>query len=133
MKGNVVTSEVRRMLVLGALLAGLSVAAGAFGAHGLRSFVATDQLANWEVAARYQMYHALAIILVAWMSTHWPNRSLLWAGRLFLVGIAIFSGMLYTLVISGQKILGAIVPIGGVAFLIGWGLLAYGLARSGDE
>jgi len=106
---------------IGAILCGLSVALGAFGAHGLQKFLDDPhRIAVWETAARYQMYHGLAILLLA---TRFEGVTR--PARWFLAGIAIFSGSLYALALSGVKILGAITPIGGVCFLIGWSLLVW--------
>ncbi len=113
--------------VFGAFLAGLSVAAGAFGAHGLENMVSPDRIAIWEKAARYQMYHALTLILISWATTHWWNRSntLRAASWFFVLGIIFFSGSLYYLVANGELAykgvsLGLLTPIGGVFFIFGW-------------
>jgi uncharacterized membrane protein YgdD (TMEM256/DUF423 family) len=109
---------------LGALSAMISVGAGAFGAHALRSRLDPDSLAVFETAARYQMFHALGLLAAAWAATRWPgawpNRS----GWLFVMGTVLFSGSLYALALSGIRWLGAITPLGGVAFLLGWLSLA---------
>jgi uncharacterized membrane protein YgdD (TMEM256/DUF423 family) len=120
----------RTFFALGAALAGVAVAAGAFGAHGLRDRLAPDMLAVFETAVRYQMYHALALLGVAWATTRWPGSSAAIAGWLFVAGIAIFSGSLYVLALSGVRWLGAITPIGGLCFLVGWGVLAWTIAKS---
>lgn len=115
--------------VLGAVNAFLAVAAGAFGAHGLKQRLDADALAIYEVGARYHMYHALGLFAVAWLaSREAPAASA--AGWLMLAGIAIFSGSLYLLALTGHKWLGAITPIGGTAFLVAWGLVAYGVIKS---
>src|SRR5690348_8041645 len=119
----------RTFATLACLLAFLAVAAGAFGAHALRARVAPDLLAVWETAARYQMYHALALFAVAWTLARWPGTPAGVAGWLFIVGIVLFSGSLYLLSITGVRWLGAITPLGGVAFLAGWLLLAAHLWR----
>ena len=109
---------------LGALSAFVSVAAGAFGAHALRTRLDPAALAVFETGARYQMYHALGLLAVAWAVSRWPGP---WAGRagwLFLGGTLLFSGSLYALALSGIRWLGAITPLGGVAFLLGWICLA---------
>jgi uncharacterized membrane protein YgdD (TMEM256/DUF423 family) len=118
--------------VLGAILGGLAVASGAFGAHGLKNIVTSDRLETFETAVRYQTYHAFALIAVAWALARWPNQvSLLnTSGWLFLAGIILFSGSLYLLVLSGVKWLGAITPFGGVAFVAGWICLAIAAWRS---
>ena len=127
------TSRINVWLLAGALLGGLSVALGAFGAHRLESrlkepdgtmtALAVRKIANWETAARYQMYHALALVGIGCLS---DRRRTIWmqlSGAAMTAGSLIFSGCLYALVITDQRILGAIVPIGGVLMLIGWLLL----------
>lgn len=115
----------RLFLTAGSLLGGLAVAAGAFGAHGLRAFLeAHGQAGNWETAARYALVHALATIAVGTLAALRPAPGLAAAGWCFLVGTAIFSGCLFVLALTGVKILGAIVPIGGVLLIAGWMLLA---------
>jgi len=105
---------------LGCILGFLGVGAGAFGAHALRARVPVDLLAVFETAARYQMYHALALLAVALLLARAPSAAARAAGWLFAVGIVIFSGSLYALALSGVRVLGAITPIGGVCFLAGW-------------
>lgn len=114
---------------LGALSAFLAVAAGAFGAHALRARLAPDLLAVFETAARYQMYHALGLLAVAWMVTRWPGPWPVRAGWLFVAGTVLFSGSLYALALTGVRWLGAITPLGGAAFLAGWLCLAWGASR----
>lgn len=112
-------------LGIAALLGGLSVAAGAFAAHALRDQLSERAMDTFETAARYQMYHALALLLVALLCRDGvDNRFLVTAGFAFIVGVVIFSGSLYTLSFTGIKWLGAITPLGGVAFMAGWGCLA---------
>lgn len=113
-------------LATASILAGLAVAAGAFASHALKEKLTERAIEIFETAARYQMYHALALILVALLLTkvETPSPFLNAAGFAFLAGIAIFSGSLYALSLSGIKWLGAITPIGGAAFMIGWGCLA---------
>ncbi|HPA90660.1 MAG TPA: DUF423 domain-containing protein [Quisquiliibacterium sp.] len=120
----------RFFLGVGALSAGLAVAAGAFGAHGLRAHVAPEMLAVFETGARYQMYHALALIAVAWVAGRDAARSVRVAGVAFVVGTLLFSGSLYLLALTGIRWLGAITPLGGVAFLVGWGCLAWSALRA---
>jgi uncharacterized membrane protein YgdD (TMEM256/DUF423 family) len=119
-----VASMERTFFTLGALFSGLAVAAGAFGAHGLRGRLDTDMLAVFETGARYQMYHGLALLAVAWAAARWPQGHAAAAGWLFVAGIVIFSGSLYVLSISGVRWLGAITPLGGLCFLAGWVALA---------
>jgi uncharacterized membrane protein YgdD (TMEM256/DUF423 family) len=109
---------------LGAASALLSVAAGAFGAHALRGRLSPEYLTVFETAARYQMYHALALLAVAWAVSRWPGGLAPWAGWLFVLGTVLFSGSLYALALTGARWLGAITPLGGGAFLMGWLCLA---------
>jgi uncharacterized membrane protein YgdD (TMEM256/DUF423 family) len=105
---------------LGALFGGLSVAAGAFGAHGLRERLSPRMLEIFETAAHYQMVHALALIAIGLFALQRPSRCLKVSGIGFVLGILLFSGSLYALAISGVTKLGMITPLGGVAFLVGW-------------
>lgn len=115
-------------LVAGSLAGFLGVAAGAFGAHGLKDRLAPEMLALWETAARYQLVHALALVAVALVGARVrpAGKRLTWlAAWLFTLGIVIFSGSLYALALTGVKALGAITPFGGVAFLTGWLALGF--------
>jgi len=115
-----------RILLIGALLAGIGVAAGAFGAHGLRPILSEKMMAVFETGVRYHLVHALAM-LIAGLSAHWfSHRVFLKAGWSFFIGILIFSGSLYTLALTEIRILGMLTPFGGLAFLTGWGFLARG-------
>jgi uncharacterized membrane protein YgdD (TMEM256/DUF423 family) len=114
---------------LGALSAFLAVAAGAFGAHGLKARLSAEMLTTFEIAVRYHFYHALALFVAAWAYTRWPNSTTTIAGWLFVAGILIFSGSLYTLALTGLRWLGAITPFGGLAFLAGWLCLAWAAWR----
>lgn len=120
----------RLFAALGALSAFVSVAAGAFGAHALRARLGTELLATFETGARYQMYHALALFGVAWLTTRTSAPQAVWAGWLFVLGTVVFSGSLYALSLSGQRWLGAVTPLGGLAFLAGWICLAWAALRS---
>jgi uncharacterized membrane protein YgdD (TMEM256/DUF423 family) len=119
----------RLFFVAGALSALIAVAAGAFAAHGLRQQLAPEQLAVFETAARYQMYHALGLLAVGWAATRWPGPLAGWAGWLFVAGTLIFSGSLYALALTGLRWLGAITPAGGLCFLGGWLCLALAARR----
>ena len=119
----------RLFAALGATSAFVAVAAGAFGAHALRSRLAPDLLAAFETGVRYQMYHALALLFVAWAATRWPDPSVRAAGWLFVVGTIVFSGSLYLYAWSGIRFWGAVTPLGGLAFLGGWLALAVGVWR----
>jgi uncharacterized membrane protein YgdD (TMEM256/DUF423 family) len=119
----------RVFFLLGALSAGLGVAIGAFAAHGLRGRLSDEMLAVFETGARYQMYHALALLAVAWATARWPGGALNGAGWCFVVGTVLFSGSLYALSVTGVRTLGAITPLGGVAFIAGWILIITHLWR----
>ena len=114
---------------LGATSAFIAVAAGAFGAHALRARLSPDLLATFETGARYQMYHALALLAAAWATARWPGSLIQWAGWLFVIGTVLFSGSLYALALSGVRWLGAVTPFGGVAFLGGWVCLVLAAMR----
>ena len=114
----------RIFFLLGALSAFVGVAAGAFGAHGLKSRLGEDLLAVCVTGVRYQMYHAFGLFAAAWAASRWPGGLTTAAGWLFVAGTVIFSGSLYALSLTGQRWLGAVTPIGGLAFLAGWLCLA---------
>jgi uncharacterized membrane protein YgdD (TMEM256/DUF423 family) len=116
----------RIFLGVGALFGGLSVATGAFASHALREKLSERALDIFETGSRYQIYHSIALLIVALLLSRAETASspLIAAGIAFIVGIAIFSGSLYALSLSGIKWLGAITPLGGVAFILGWGCLA---------
>jgi uncharacterized membrane protein YgdD (TMEM256/DUF423 family) len=113
----------RTFLLIGALAGFIGVALGAFGAHGLRARLSAEMLAVFETGVRYQMYHALAILIVALAAARLDGWLIRAAGWLFTVGIVLFSGSLYALALSGITVLGAVTPIGGLAFLGGWACL----------
>ena len=108
----------------GAINAALAIGCGAFGAHALKRRLDADRLAVFETGARYHMYHALGLIAVAWLGAR-NDGGIDAAGALFLAGIVLFSGSLYALALSGVKKLGAITPIGGLCFLLGWADFAW--------
>jgi uncharacterized membrane protein YgdD (TMEM256/DUF423 family) len=114
----------RIFFVFGALSAFIGVAAGAFGAHGLKNRIDIEMLAVFEVAVRYQMYHAFGLIAAAWVQSKWPSTFAAAGGWLFIVGTILFSGSLYVMSVGGTKWLGAVTPAGGLAFLAGWLCLA---------
>jgi len=115
----------RTFLLIGALAGVTGVALGAFGAHGLRSRLSPEMLAVFETGVRYHLYHALALLATASiMGRLEGNRLVAAAGWLFVAGILLFPGSLYVLAVTGIRTLGAITPIGGVAFLIAWACLA---------
>jgi uncharacterized membrane protein YgdD (TMEM256/DUF423 family) len=120
----------RVFLSLGAASAFVAVAAGAFGAHALRDRLSADMLGTWQTAAAYQMYHALALLAVGIVLGRFSSEGPPWltaAGWFFLAGTVLFSGSLYALALSGVTWLGAVTPLGGVAFLLGWAVFAIGV------
>ena len=126
------TFPAKYAIIAGAILGAVSVAGGAFGAHGLKaSLEASGQAANWETAFRYSLIHAVALVSVGLLASSrlTTGGSLAASAWCFLLGTLIFSGCLAALALSGVKILGAIVPIGGVLLIVGWTLLALAAAR----
>lgn len=121
----------RLFFALGAALAFLAVALGAFGAHSLQGTFGPGLADVYETGVRYHFYHALGLLVVALAIARWPAASLLpLAGWLFVAGIILFSGSLYLLSLTGVRILGAITPLGGLCFLAGWALLAWSVLRA---
>ena len=115
----------RIFLTIASMFGGISVVFGAFASHALKDRLSDKSLAIWETGTKYQMYHALALMLVAILLSRFPNSTLLIvSGYAFTAGVFIFSGSLYALTLTGIKWLGAITPIGGLAFIIGWLCLA---------
>ncbi|MFQ5707644.1 MAG: DUF423 domain-containing protein [bacterium] len=119
----------RLFFSLGAGSAFLGVAAGAFGAHALKGRLSAEMFAIFEVGVRYQIYHALALLTVAWACTRWPGGLASASGWLFVGGTVLFSGSLYLLSLSGLRWLGAVTPFGGLAFLAGWFCLVLAAVR----
>ena len=116
----------RTFFLIGSLLGSISVALGAFGAHALRDRIEASLLANYQTGVSYMFYHTLALFIVVLALTRWPGSSqAVWAGSLFVIGIVFFSGSLFLMAFNGVRWLGAITPIGGVAFIAGWLLLAW--------
>jgi uncharacterized membrane protein YgdD (TMEM256/DUF423 family) len=122
----------RNFVILAALFGFLGVASGAFGAHGLSAYFEANPGTEdtFRTAVQYQMYHALALLAAAWLSQHSTSRYPRWAGWLFATGIVLFSGSLYVLSLLGVRIMGAVAPLGGVAFLAGWACLGIAAWRS---
>lgn len=122
----------RIFVMSGSILMFIGVAAGAFGAHGLSSYFAQypHLEGTYETAVRYHIYHALALFAAAWLAGKYPGTPTTWAGYLFLAGIILFSGSLYLLVFTQANWLGAVTPLGGVAFLAGWALLFWAAWRN---
>ncbi len=115
----------RTFMLIGSLAGALGVGLGAFGAHGLRGRLSPEMLAVFETGVRYEMYHALALLLVAALMSRIDGWLIHAAGWSFTIGIVLFSGSLYLLALTGVRILGAITPLGGVAFILGWAFLAF--------
>jgi uncharacterized membrane protein YgdD (TMEM256/DUF423 family) len=116
----------RLFFITGSLFALAGVAAGAFGAHTLRNILTADRMDVFETAIRYQMYHAFALFLAGWAAEKHESGDFVKAGWMFLAGVALFSGSLYILVATETRWLGAVTPVGGMAFLAGWFFLAKG-------
>ena len=119
-------------LTIAAIFGGLSVAGGAFGAHALREKISERSLEIFDTGARYQMYHALALLVVTMLMSRLetPSTTLVVSGWLFIIGVMIFSGSLYALSLTGIKSLGAVAPLGGLALMLGWGALAVAAATT---
>lgn len=115
----------RTFMLIGSLAGALGVGLGAFGAHGLRGRLSPEMLAVFETGVRYEMYHALALLLVAALMSRMDGWLIHAAGWSFTIGIVLFSGSLYLLALTDVRILGAITPLGGVAFILGWAFLAF--------
>ncbi|MGB3850729.1 MAG: DUF423 domain-containing protein [Tunicatimonas sp.] len=119
------------VLLTAAVLGGLSVGIGAFGAHALRATLeAGGRLETFETAVKYQFYHTLALLAIGILMYHIPDKRLGYAALAMVIGIVIFSGSLYVLCLTGMRWLGAVTPLGGVALIVGWGLLFLSLYRS---
>jgi uncharacterized membrane protein YgdD (TMEM256/DUF423 family) len=125
-----VTGLTKIFLLLGSINAALAVGLGAFGAHGLRSRLSEDLLSTYQTGVQYHFYHALGLFAVALVASLLPKSALVsWSGWLMLAGIVLFSGSLYLLSITGVRWLGAITPLGGVAFISAWLLLAVAVLK----
>ncbi len=117
----------RTVFALGSALAALGVALGAFGAHTLKTRIESEMLAVFETGVRYQMYHALGLLALAWAMTRWPELRLATSAWMLLTGTLIFSGSLELLAVTGVRWLGAITPLGGVLLIAGWTLASWRL------
>jgi uncharacterized membrane protein YgdD (TMEM256/DUF423 family) len=121
----------KTFIIIGAINAFLSVALGAFGAHALEGKISQKYIDTWNTGVLYQMFHSIGILIVGVLAGNIAASSMLnWSGWLMLIGIVLFSGSLYVLSLSGIKVLGAITPLGGVAFLIAWVLLIITAVKS---
>jgi uncharacterized membrane protein YgdD (TMEM256/DUF423 family) len=119
----------RFFFAAGAIAAALGVLLGAFGAHTLAGRVTPERLETFRTGVQYHLIHALALLVAGWASAQWPGLPATWAGYLFLAGLCLFSGSLYLLVLTDTAWLGAVTPLGGVAFIAGWILLAWAALR----
>ncbi|MBK8648581.1 MAG: DUF423 domain-containing protein [Gemmatimonadetes bacterium] len=119
----------RLFLIIAAFSGAVSVGAGAFGAHALRARLEPRLLEVFQTGAQYQMYHALALVGVAWVASRWPGALSTASGWLFVAGTVLFSGSLYAMALTGVRALGAITPLGGVCFIAGWVTLAVAVMR----
>lgn len=125
----------KTFLIWAALLGALAVILGAFGAHKLKELVPPETVSTFQTGVTYQFYHVFALLAVGILYAHAPGPQLVWAGRLFLVGILLFSGSLYVLTLLkatdtvGLRGIGAITPIGGLAFIAGWVMLLLGILK----
>jgi uncharacterized membrane protein YgdD (TMEM256/DUF423 family) len=118
------------IIAVGALLGLVGVAAGAFGAHGLRGTVSERDLEIWQTAAHYEQVHAVVLVLVGVLAGRGASRPLRLSAHLFAAGVLVFSGTLFAIVLGGPRALGAITPVGGLCLMGGWlSLFAHGLAR----
>lgn len=121
----------KHFLILGTILGALAVAIGAFGAHGLQAILlANGRVSTFETAVQYHMFHTLALLVIGVLLKEKTHQLLKFVGYSFFAGIMIFSGSLYTLSITNITILGAITPIGGIAFILGWILLLIYLIKN---
>ena len=119
----------RNILFAGAVFMALSVLLGAFGAHALKSRLLPEILLVYKIGVEYQFYHSLGLLLIGLIGFRIESKWINWSGRLLIAGIILFSGSLYSLSISGIKVIGAITPIGGFAFVAGWICLAIGILK----
>ena len=122
----------QRIFAAGSILAGLGVALGAFGAHALKASLSPQMLATFETGVRYQMYHGLGLLALAWAVGCWPERRLAQAAILLIGGTIVFSGSLYLLALTGVRWFGAVTPFGGVALIAGWAFAAWRVMVGGQ-
>lgn len=129
----------KKFMSVGALLGAFAVAFGAFGAHGLKQHLSAEDIAVYQTGVQYHFYHVFAIFITSILLDKFYTKSILWAARLFVIGILIFSGSLYLMTYikaftsSEAKWLGAITPLGGTCFIIGWLLLGWGINKAKNE
>jgi uncharacterized membrane protein YgdD (TMEM256/DUF423 family) len=120
-------------VIIGSLLAALAVGLGALGAHALKSHLTVEQLATYQTAVQYQMYHAIGLVLVGLLALYQRSRWFDAAGWSMLIGICLFSGLLYVWLATGRRFVVYPVPVGGIAFIVGWVLMAIGAMGLGQK
>ena len=120
----------KSFIILGSVLTGIAIIIGAFGAHAIKTKVLPEDLAIFETGIKYHFYHSLGLIIIGILGFHYPNEVVQSSGKLFILGILIFSGSLYLLVLTNIRWLGAITPIGGFCFIMGWFILAYNIYKT---
>ncbi|MGN8225331.1 DUF423 domain-containing protein [Gracilimonas sp. BCB1] len=125
-------SNPKIILAVAAFLLAIAVAAGAFGAHALKNTLSAERLETWQTAVQYHAWHALGLMLIALIGTQF-QMVVTWPASLILAGILIFSGSLYVLCLTGTSWLGAVTPVGGVAFIVGWVMLGIQILRKGFQ
>jgi uncharacterized membrane protein YgdD (TMEM256/DUF423 family) len=128
-RGSAGTRTPRRAIIAAGLFGFTGVAAGAFGAHALKTRLDPEALSVFETAARYQLMHALALVGCGWVAQQWPGRAAAASAALFAGGIVLFSGSLYALALTGVRGMGAVTPVGGACLLLGWLAMAMAAAR----
>jgi len=124
-------STAKLLILLGAVAGAAGVVLGAFGAHALKARLAPDLLAAWQTAVQYHFWHALGLVAIGILALHLPaSAALKWAGWLMVAGLVLFSGSLYALALTGVRTLGAVTPVGGLAWIAAWVLLAVAVLKS---
>lgn len=119
----------RLFIVLAAISGFLATCLGAFGVHALKTKISMEMLVVYQTGVSYQFYHSLALLLLGQLMVHYDNKYLILSGVMFVIGVLLFSGSLYLLAVTGIKQLGIVTPFGGVAFLVGWLMLAFGVIQ----
>jgi uncharacterized membrane protein YgdD (TMEM256/DUF423 family) len=123
----------KRFIVLGGILGAIGVALGAFGSHGLNDILTQNaRLDTFDTASQYHLIHALGLLIIGLLAERTPSRYLTWAGYAMVAGVIIFSGSLYILAVFNLRFMGAIAPIGGTAFILSWGLIAFAALKHAD-
>jgi uncharacterized membrane protein YgdD (TMEM256/DUF423 family) len=120
----------KSFIILGSVLTGIAIIIGAFGSHAIKTKVLPEDLAIFETGIKYHFYHSLGLIIIGILGFHYPHEVVQSSGKLFILGILIFSGSLYLLVLTNLRWLGAITPIGGFCFIMGWFILAYNIYKT---